>query len=276
MDVLESPTAQAHRYDLASCTVHRRIYDVQVLLAEDRVLINHYGLDSHHVVVIHLAADDLNQVFVGLPLDVSKSHFVHLVDYSLIMRLQHLRTILPVCFVAVVLLRVVRCGYVHTALALQVTDSKTYLRCRTQALEQIYLDSVGREDVCHGLGEQTSVVTAVMTYHYCYATVLYVLESTFLLHFEHVIRITLCRHSNNVLVHTVRTGAHDTAQTAGTELQSAIESIDKLGFVLGFHHCFHLCAGLRVKRFTSPNLGRLHNFFQFFVHDTCDLISYLL
>ena len=79
---------------------------------------------------------------------------------------QHLRTIVPVCLVAVILAGVVRSGDVHTSLTLQVTDGERNLRCRTQALEEINLDAVSREDVGNTLSKHTTIVTAVVTYYY--------------------------------------------------------------------------------------------------------------
>ena len=182
------------------------------------------------------------------------------------MRLEHLRAVLPVCFVAVVLFGVVACRHVHTALTFEMTDSERHLRRRTQRLEQIDLDAVGGEDIGNRFSEHTSVITAVMTYYNRYAPVLHVLKTAFSLHLQHIVGITLGSHRYDILVHTVRARTHNTAQTAGTELQSAIESINECGLVLRLHHRFHLCAGLRIERFLGPYLGNLHYFFQFFVH----------
>ena len=182
------------------------------------------------------------------------------------MRLEHLRTILPICFVTVVLFRVVACSHVHTTLAFEMTDSEGDLRRRAQGLEEIHLNAVSREDIRNRFRKHTSVITAVMTYNNRYAAILYILETTLLLHLEQIVGVTLSSHSYDVLVHTVGTGSHDAAETACTEFESTIESIDEFRFVLCFHHGFYLCAGFRVKRFLGPNLSNLHYFFQFFIH----------
>ena len=157
-------------------------------------------------------------------------------------------------------------GYVHTALAFEMTDSERYLRCRTQALKQIYLDTVGGEDVGYGLGKEASVVATVMSYHDSHLTVLHVLKAVLFLYFVQIVGIALRSLCHDVLVHSVGTYAHDTAQTAGTEFEGTIESIDQFGLVLSVDHRFHLCAGLRVKRLLGPYLSNLQNLFQFFVH----------
>ena len=147
-----------------------------------------------------------------------------------------------------------------------MTDSERALRCRAEGLEEVHLDAVRREDICYGLGEETTVVTAVVANNHSNAAVLYILESTLFLHFEQVVRIALGSHSYDVFIHTVGTRAHNTAKSASTEFEGTIESIDEFGFVLRLHHRFHLCAGLSVKRFAGPYFRDLHYFFQFFIH----------
>ena len=261
MDILEAPTAQAHRNDLTTGTVHRGINDIEVFLTKDRVLVDHDVFDCHHIIIVHLAADDLNEIRVSLPFDILHAHFVHLFDDTLIMRLEHLATILPVCFISVILLRVVGSGNVHTTLTFEVTDSERNLRRRAKRLKQIHLDAVGGEDVCHRLSEQTTVVTAVVTYDHSYATVLNVLKTAFFLHFQHVVGITLGSLSHDVLVHTVRADTHDTTQTTGTKLEGTIESVDEFCLVLCVHQGFHLCTCLCIKWLASPNLSDFHYFF---------------
>ena len=246
--------------------MHRGVNDIEVFLTQDGVLVDHNALNRHHVVVVHLTTDDLDEILVSLPFHIREGYFIHLFDDTLVVRLEHLRTILPVSLVSVVLFRVVGRGHVHTTLAFEMTDSKRTLRSRAERFEEINLDAVRGEDICYGLGEETTVVTAVVTNHNRYAAVLYILESTLFLHFEQVVRIALGSHGYDVFIHTVGTRAHNTAKSASTEFEGTIESIDELGFVLRLHHRFHLCAGLSVKRFAGPYFRDLHYFFQFFIH----------
>ena len=102
----------------------------------------------------------------------------------------------------------------------RVKGDKGFLWCRTEALEEISLDAIGREDGSYGLSEETGVVTAVVTYHY--RKVLLTWESL-----EDVVSKALCSHTNDILVHAVGTCAHDTAQTTSTELQVLIECINE-------------------------------------------------
>ena len=100
-----------------------------------------------------------------------------------------------------------------------------------------------------------------MTNHYSYLTVLYMLKTTFALHFQQVVRITLRSLRYDILVHTVGTDTHDAAQTTRTELQRTIESIDEIGLVFLLHQRLHFCTRLSVKRFASPYLCYRHHLF---------------
>ena len=66
------------------------IDDVEIFVTQNNVLIHHTGLHSLHIVIVHFAADDLDQIFVGFPFHVLHAHFVHLVDDTFVVRLEHL------------------------------------------------------------------------------------------------------------------------------------------------------------------------------------------
>ena len=53
IDVLEAPRTQAERHDNATCAVHGRVNDVEVLLTVDDILVDHCRVNGCHVVVIH-------------------------------------------------------------------------------------------------------------------------------------------------------------------------------------------------------------------------------
>ena len=259
VDILETPRTQAHWHNLTTCTMQRRIDDVQVFLAQNHILVHHAGLHCLHIGVVHLATDNLNQVFVRRPFHIVHRYLVHLVNDTLVMRLEHLRTIFPIRLVTVVLARVVACRYIHTTLAFQLANGKTNLRRRTQTLKQIHLDTVGGENIRYRLCEQPTVVAAVVPYHNGYLTVLHVLEAVLCLHFQQVVGIALRSLRYDVLVHTIGARTHDTAQTARTELQCSVETIHEFCLVLGFHHCFHLCLGLGIVFTVQPTLGNGHH-----------------
>ena len=204
-------------------------------------------MNGCHVVVIHLTTDNLDLIPVSLKLHLVDSHLVHFLDDTCIVWSQNLSTVAPVSLVTVVLLRVVRSSYVDTSLGTELTDSERNLRCRTEALEEISLDAIGREDGSYGLSEETGVVTAVVTYHY--RKVLLTWESL-----EDVVSKALCSHTNDILVHAVGTCAHDTAQTTSTELQVLIECINESRLVLCVEHCLYFFTSFFVKSRCEPLL----------------------
>ena len=108
---------------------------------------------------------------------------------------------------------------------------------------------------------------AVVTYDYSHLTVLYILEAALFLHLEQIVGVALRCLGNDVLVHTVGTYTHDTAQTAGTEFEGTIEGVNEFGFVLRLHEGFYFSAGLCIKRLFGPNLSHFHYFFQFVIHN---------
>ena len=175
-------------------------------------------MNGCHVVVIHLTTDDLNLIPVSLELHLVDSNLVHLLDDTGIVWSQNLSTITPVSLVTVVLLRVVRSSNVDTSLGTELADSEGNLWCWAEALEEISLDTISREDGSNSLSEETRVVTAVMAYNN--RKVLLTWESL-----ENVVSKALCSHTNDIFVHSVGTCAHNTAQTTSTELQVLIESI---------------------------------------------------
>ena len=128
MDVLEAPTAQSLWNDDAACAVEWGIDDVEVLLTVDYILIDHSFLDGLQVIPVHLAADNLNEVFVRFELHVLNLHGVHLVDNTFVVGSQYLCAVFPVSLVTVVLLRVVRGGDVYTGLCTKLTDGERNLR----------------------------------------------------------------------------------------------------------------------------------------------------
>ena len=260
VDVLEAPRAQAQRDDDAARAVQGRIDDVQVLLAQDDVLVHHGLLDGRQVVIVHLAADDLDEVLVGHELHVLDLHLVHLVDDARVVRGQHLGAVVPVGLVSVVLLRVVRGRDVHAGLGAELADGKRDLGRGAQRLEEVGLDAVGREDVGHRLGEGARVVAAVVAHHD--AQVLAAGEGL-----EDVVGEALRGHADDVLVHAVRARAHDAAQAARAELEVLVEGLDQVGLVRVVEHRLHGGPRLLVEACAQPGLCLGGAFFQkLFVH----------
>ena len=139
------------------------------------------------------------------------------------------------------------CSYVYTGLTMKLTDGKRNLGSRTETLEEINLDAIGREDISNGLSKQTSVVAAVVTYYY--GNILFSGECL-----EQIVGKTLCGHAHDVFVHTVCTGTHDAAQSACSELQVLIESVDEVCLVLIVEHCLYCVSSLLIKSRREPCL----------------------
>ena len=74
--------------------------------------------------LVNLLTDDFYQFAVSIELHVFNLNLINLIDDACVMRCKHLRTILPVCFVAIVLLWIMACRYVYTALASKMADCK--------------------------------------------------------------------------------------------------------------------------------------------------------
>ncbi len=248
MDVLETPRAQCLGNDDTTRSVHGRIDDVEVFLAQDDILVDHRLLDSLQIVPVHLATDNLDEVVVGLELHILDLHLVHLVDDALVVRREHLGAVVPIGLVAVILAGVVRGGDVDTSLTAQLTDGKRDLRRGTQALEEICLDAVGREDGCNGLCKHTAVVAVVVTYYDSE-----VVTSGECL--QDIVGKTLGGHTNDILVHAVGAGTHDATQTARTELEVLIEGVDERCLVGIVQHCLYFLTCLLVKGRRKPFLS---------------------
>ena len=203
--IFKSPHLQSTRNQHHTCTVNRSINNLHVFVAGDCFRINRNCL--HHVQInfVYIFTDNLNQIRIALEFDISsRGNSVYFVDDTFIVRSQYLRTVIPVCFVTIIFLRVVRSSQDDTALATEVTDSERHFGSRTHIVEQIYFDTVGRENIGRGLRKQTAVVTAVMTNH---NRNLWQIFKVLL----QIIRKTLCSGTYRIDVHTVATYAHDTA-----------------------------------------------------------------
>ena len=224
--------------------MHWAVNNVQVFLAQNNVLIYHSLLNSLQVVPVHLTTNDVDEFLIAFKLNVLNLNLVYLVDNTLIVWSQHLSTIVPICLISVILTWVVRCCYVYTCLASELTDSKRNLWCRTQTLEQVNLDTISRENISYCFSKHTSVVTAVMTY---YNRTLLTREC-----FQDIVCKTLCSHTNNVLVHAVGTCAHNTAKATCTKLKILIESIDQRCLVSIVKHSLYFLTCLLIKGGRKP------------------------
>ena len=210
-------------------------------------MVNHRLLHGLQIVPVHFAANRHDKFLVSLEFHVVNRHLVHFVDNALVVRSQNLCAVVPISLVAVVFLRVVARRHVHAGLRTEVANRVGNLRRGSQALEEINLDAVGRENVGNRLGEEPSVVAAVVAHDH---RALLARKSL-----QNVVGEALRRHSHDVDVHTVRSGTHNATQSARAKFKVAVERVDERRFVLTVKHCLNFLACLLVERGGEPLLG---------------------
>ena len=243
VNVFKAPHLQSLRNEHHTCAMQRSVNNFEILLTGDASRVDGEFLHFGEINIIDFLTDNLDKSGIAFKLDVSHTHFVHFVDDTLVVRSQHLRTIVPISLVSVVFLRVVAGGENDTALTAEMTDGKRHFGSGTHVIEQVDLDAVGREDVGRSLSEETAVVAAIVSHHHC--DLLQVLEVL-----VEIVGETLCGSSHGVNVHAIGSGSHDAAQTSRTEFQGTIERIDEGRFVVSLDHCFHfgLCCFVIQRR----------------------------
>ena len=218
--IFESPHLQCTRNQHHTCTVNRSIDNLHIFVTGDSCRINRNGFHHVQINLINVFTDNLNQIRISLEFNISsRSNGIHFINDTLIMRSQHLCTIIPICLITVVFFRIVRSSQNDTTLATEVTDSKRHFRSRTHIIKQIYFNAIGRENISRSLCKQTAVVTTVVTYYY--RNLRQILEVLLQIIGKPLSGSTYC-----INVHTVATYPHDTAQTACTKFQILIESFN--------------------------------------------------
>ena len=248
-NVGEAIVAQRVGNELHTGAVDRGVYNLEVGVALDHLGVERQSLDIGKELLVHSVADNLDKFRIALELDVLYGFdTVNVVDDIHIVRGDNLCAVAPVCLIAVVLLGVVRSGDVYAALAAQLTDSIGEFGSRTERIEQIYLDAVGRENVCDDFSEFAGVVTHVVAHNNTYLG--QVGESL-----VQIVGEALGCSAYGVYVHAVGACAHNAAETAGAEFKVAIERIDKFGLVVSGEHAAHLCLGFFVVAIAEPGFS---------------------
>ena len=186
---------------------------------------HHLGVDAHlahlvQIAAVHLLADEVDERRIALKADILDAHSRCRLDNGLVVGRGHLRAVVPIGFVAVVFLRVVAGGDVHTRLTAQPTDGKRDLRRGAHIVKQIDADAVGRKDVGRRLGKLAAVVATVVTHHH---RNLRQVGKTL----QQVVGQSLRGQPHHIDVHAVGAHAHQSAQPTGAELKVLIESIDQ-------------------------------------------------
>ncbi len=116
-----------------------------------------------------------------------------------------------------------------------MTDGKRKLGCGTEAVKQIHLDTVGRENIGYDFGKFAAVVTHIVAYNHLD----FRLVDKCLLE---IVGQTLCGCTHSVDVHTVCTGTHDAAQTSRAKFKVFVKRLYEFGLVCSVEHTAHLGA----------------------------------
>ena len=256
--IFKSPFFQRGRNQNTTCTMQRSINNAEIFLTLDHFRIDRNRMNHIQIDLIHISTDNLNQIFVAFKLNVGNCHLIYFIDNSGIVRSKYLCTIIPISLITVVFSRIVACSDIDTTLATEVTDSKRNFRCRTQIIEEIYFDTVCREDICRNLSKLVAVVAAVITYHH--RNLLFILEAL-----VQIVRKSLCSSTYRVNIHTIGSCAHNTAQTTRSEFQILIKAIYQFGFIFVLQHAFHFRLSFGIISRGEPSLGFLSYLFDKFL-----------
>ena len=91
-----------------TCSVDRSIDNLEVFLTFDNFRVDRDRVNFFQINIVHILTDNLDKVFVAFELDISsRRNLVYFVDDTLVVWSKYLCTIIPVCLVAVVFLRIV-------------------------------------------------------------------------------------------------------------------------------------------------------------------------
>ena len=228
IDIREAQFLQHARNEGDARAVQRSIDNLQVV-----VFLYQFGVQGVLLDAVQIDAIDILPYYLDVGFAAAHLHifetldFHHLVNHIGVVRGHQLAAVVPVGLVAVVLLGVVAGRHHHTRLAAEVAHGKRKLGSGTQCLEQIYMEAVCGQHIGSNLGKLAAVVAAVVAHSSldgigCGEALL------------HIVGQALGGHSHRVFVHAVGAHAHNAAQTAGAELQAAVETLVQLIRVI--HH----------------------------------------
>ena len=251
MHILKAPKLQGARYEHHACAVERRVDNLQVLLALDDIRVDRQALDFLKIHLVYFLTNNFDEFFLALELHVFHLHLVHLVDNARVVRSQHLGTVFPISLVAVVFTRVVRSCDVHTALTAQMANGERALRCGAHVVKKIHLDVIGGEYVGHRLSKKTAVVAAVVANHH---RDLLAVGKVFL----EIVGKALGGQAYGVNIHSVGTRTHNATESTSTKFQILVETLNKIGLIVGLYHFFHSFLRFSVKGWSKPLLRFFH------------------
>ena len=163
-DIGKSECFQCSRNDLYPGTVDRSINDLHVVMTFDRFRRKGNSCQSVDVQVVDFRTNDFDQLFISFEFDIAGvADLIYFSNRVTVVRSDHLCTVVPIGFVAVIFFRVMGCCQDDTALTSQFTDSERHFRCWAKVFKHVNFDTISREDVSRYFGKLTAVVTAVMS-----------------------------------------------------------------------------------------------------------------
>ena len=178
-------------------------------------------LDLSHISVDNIVADEADHSVSNSLVEVNRLHAVEDVDSvdlcenSLSSLKCELAAVVSVYLVSVVLGRVVACCYHYAGAAVQCSYCPGQHGGRHEFLVDVYLDTVGSENLCCALGEVVGLDTAVAGDSH----------GLLLAACENILSKTLSSLLYGVYVHSVGACADNAAESAGAELEVAVEAV---------------------------------------------------
>ena len=249
-DVFKSLLTEDFRHEPYARAVYRSIDNLDVLVLNDVVLAEREGLHFVQINLVEVFAEFLDEVGVALELDVRDFHCGCLLDDIDVVGRHYLCAVVPICLVAVVFLGVVGCRNHHAAVAAELAHCKREHRHGAQRFKEVRLYAVGREDVGAGLGEELTVVAAVVSDND--------LDGLTCVCLVEVVGEALSRHTDGVNVHSVGAHAHNAAQAARAKFEALVETFDEFLLVV-FNHILYLTLCFLVKIVSKPFFGSFEN-----------------
>ena len=218
--------------ELIASTVERSVYYFKIrrYLCDDRFV---YGLSEHtfEICLVGLGSYKLDLTlshgFVKVAADkvIEYIDLAHLLGDRLGVLRRKLSAVRPIYLVAVILLGVVRCGYVKTGSGSVVSHGEAQLRSRAQSVKNAHMDAVCGHNACSLMSKKLAVVAAVKADGYALFHCLLALGLD-----------DVCKRLGGVAdyvdIHLMQTELHCSAQSGSAELERRKKAALDLFFVV--------------------------------------------
>ena len=192
-----------------------------------------YSLSEHtlEICLVGLGSYKLNLTlrhgFVKVAADkvIEYIDIAHLLGDRLSVLRRKLSAVRPIYLVAVILLGVVRCGYIKTGSGSVVAHGEAQLRSRTQSVKNAHMDAVCGHNACSLMSKKLAVVAAVKADGYALFHCLLALGLD-----------DVCKRlggvADDVDIHLMQTELHCSAQSGSAELERRKKAALDLFFVV--------------------------------------------